>query len=190
MAKGKDVLVDLVTPVLQPGEELIATIKVQYNGSVQSNVLSINTGVNAIDDDHQPVPLDPDAAWFFPTANQMALALTGGRIFAWSLGITGKPKQFVGEVPLAAIFSLEQDPRHSAMVRVHMKSQTIVDLEYMRGEPQEAYEAFTAELQTLLGQEPAPALDPAAQAGSDPDPGPDPGPDPDPEPGPEPGPEA
>jgi len=159
VAKDNDVIVDLVTSVLQPGEELIATIKVQYNGSVQSNVLSINSGVNAIDDDHQPAPLDPDAAFFFPTANQMALALTGWRIFAWSLGIRGKPKQFVGEVPLAAIEAVEQDPRHTAMVRVHMKSQTVVDLEYLRGEP---YEAFTQELQSLLGQD-QPAL-PGAEA--------------------------
>jgi len=148
VAKDKDLLVELVTPVLQPGEELISTVKVTYNGSVLSNVLSMNASVGAIDEDHEPAALDPDAAFAFPTANQMALALTGWRIFAWSLGITGKPKQFVGEVPLGAIVAVEADPRHPAMVRVHMKSSNIVDLEFMRGEP---YPEFLDELQSLLG---------------------------------------
>jgi hypothetical protein len=147
VAKQKDLLAELVTPVLQPGEELIATAKVTYNGSVQANALTISTGVTAIDEDHEATTPDPDALFGFPTANQMALALTGGRLFVWSLGITGKPKQFVGEVPLAAIVSVEPDPRHPTMVRVHMKSSSVVDLEFMRGEP---YESFTTELANLV----------------------------------------
>ncbi len=149
MAKQKDLLADLVTSVLQPGEELIATAKVTYNGSVQANALTITTSVNAIDDEHEPRAFDPDSTFGFPTANQMALALTGGRLFVWSLGITGKPKQFVGEVPLGAIESVEADPRHPTMVRVHMKSSSVVDLEFMRGEP---FESFTSELQNLVNE--------------------------------------
>ncbi len=147
VSKDKDLLAELVTPVLEQGEELIATAKVTYNGSVQANVLTMNAAVLAIDDDHEPTAPDPDAVFGFPTANQMALALTGGRIFAWSLGITGKPKQFVGEVPLVALVAVEVDPRHPMMVRIHMKSSTVVDLEFMRGEP---YEEFTTELRTLV----------------------------------------
>lgn len=149
MAKGKDQIETLVASVLQPGEELIVSAKVNYNGSVPSNLITLNAGVSAIDASAEHPPIDPDAIFAFPTANQMLLALTGGRIFAWSLGVTGKPKQFVGEVPTSAIASLDTGDHHyGEMMRIHMKSGTIVDLEFMRGEPAED---FCRELRALVG---------------------------------------
>lgn len=149
--KGEQQLAALVAPVLAPGEELIATVKVNYNGTVPPNVLTLGGAVGSIAGVEAPTaaPPDPDIVLSFPTANQMVLALTGGRIFGWALGVTGKPKQFIGEVPLSAISAVEAgDQRHASVLRVHMKSTAIVDLEFMHGQPAAA---FADQLRALIG---------------------------------------
>jgi hypothetical protein len=144
----------LVAPVLAPGEELVATVKVNYNGTVPPNILTVGTGATGIPGLEAPAtpaagPPDPDLVLAFPTANQMVLALTGGRIFGWALGVTGKPKQFVGEIPLSAIERVDAgDNGHASVLRVFMKSTAIVDLEFMHGEPAAA---FVEQLTTRIG---------------------------------------
>lgn len=137
MAKSNDQLVELVTPILAAGEELLGTVRVNYNGTVQTNALTVAQGVAGVDADAAPVDEpDPDAVIGFPSANQMALALTGGRIFVWSLGFSGKPKQFIGEVPITAISEVHAgETNFGPLLRLVMKSGAVVDLEIKKGEP-------------------------------------------------------
>lgn len=147
MAKGKDQLAQLVAPVLTPGETLVATARVNYNGTVPPNTVSMNSGLPGLDPVEDTAEIDPDSTLLFPTASQMALALTDGRVFIWSLGVTGKPKQFVGEVPLSGIARVETGAQgYGESMRIHMKSTAIVDLEFMRGESGGEFELQFAEL--------------------------------------------
>ena len=158
MAKDADQIRSLVAPILVPGEELVATVKVNYNGTIAPNTLSVDAALAGIDLDHTRGLPDPDSTVSFPSANQMALALTGGRIFCWSLGFSGKPKQFLGEVPLTAIAELHAgEISFGAILRIVMKSGAVVDLEYMKGEPAEQ---FTAAIMDLVGALPPTAAPP------------------------------
>jgi len=159
VAKDAEQIRELVTPILQPGEELVAIARVNYNGTIAPNTLSVDAAIAGIDLDQTGGRPDPDSVIAFPSANQMALALTGGRLFCWSLGFSGKPKQFLGEIPLTAIAELHTgEISFGAILRVVMKSGAVVDLEYMKGEPAEA---FTSSIMDLVGSLPpsaAPAL--------------------------------
>ena len=84
----------------------------------------------------------------FPSAKQMALVLTGGRLLAWSLGFSGKPKQYLGDVPLSAISEVHYGQvSFGGLIRVVMASTAVVDLEVMRGEPGDE---FFAQLEHLV----------------------------------------
>lgn len=162
MAKRTDQLATLVEKTLEVGEELIATTRVNYNGTIPSNQFTVSTRMLEHD---QPVrvEVDPDSTAFFPTANQMALALTGGRLFVWSLGISGKPKQFLGVVPMNSIAAAKGAELGGGRqsLRVVMKSGAMVDLEFMRGE---AGGEFLQQLQALVG--PSDSADPAPRDGA------------------------
>jgi hypothetical protein len=149
VAKLDEQLTALLMPVLAVGEELIAAAKVNYNGTIAPNTVSIDVAIASVGEaSGTPIELDPDAAIAFPVAKQMALGLTGGRIFVWSLGFSGKPKQFVGELPLSAIVEIRLDPSgYGGQLEVVMKSGARVDLEFARGEPAEQ---FCAELGALV----------------------------------------
>jgi hypothetical protein len=140
---------ELVRPILQPGEELLGIVRLDYNGTVPPNVTQIDAGILVLDEaEHRPPP-DPDRTVAFPVAKQVAVALTGDRLFVWSLGLTGKPNRFVGEVPLRAVAAARGGTSGSgeATLQVTMRSGAIVDFEYLRGEPAEA---FTEQLVALV----------------------------------------
>jgi hypothetical protein len=70
----------------------------------------------------------------------MALVLTDSRLLAWSLGISGRPKQFLGDVPLSAVHAVEAaSMQFGSLIRISLKSGAVVDLEAMRGEPAERF---------------------------------------------------
>ena len=149
MAKRTDQLAELVERSLEAGEELIAIARVNYNGTIPSNQFTVSTRMMSSDEPVK-IDIDPDSTAFFPTASQMAIALTGGRLFVWSLGISGKPKQFLGLVPLNSMSEVKGRELGGGRqtLRVVMKSGAMVDLEFMRGE---AGGEFLEQLQALVG---------------------------------------
>ena len=149
MAKDADQIRSLVEPILVPGEQLVAVARVNYNGTIAPNTLSVEAAIAGIDLDATGGRPDPDSVISFPSANQMALALTGARLFCWSLGFSGKPKQFLGEVPLTALAELHTgEIQFGSILRVVMKSGAVIDLEFMKGEPAEE---FTNAIMDLVG---------------------------------------
>lgn len=167
MAKDADQLRTLVEPILVAGEELLGTARVNYNGTIAPNTLSVDAAMAGIDLDQTGGRPDPDSVVAFPSANQMALALTGGRIFCWSLGFSGRPKQFLGEVPLSAIAEIHAGSiAFGTIVRIVMKSGAVVDLEYMKGEPADAFTAQIMDLAGVSGARP-PALPETPDPGMD-----------------------
>jgi hypothetical protein len=50
----------------------------------------------------------------FPSARQMAIVLTDRRLLIWSRGLSGKPKAFIGEVPLGVVASATCEARPGA----------------------------------------------------------------------------
>lgn len=136
----------LASPLLADGEDVIAAVRVNWNGMVPPS--RVTTGIpprGAAAD----APQEPDAETLvaFPSAKQMAIVLTGGRMLAWSLGISGKPKQFLGDVPLTAVSAVEAaSARFGSLIRISLKSGAVIDLEAMRGEPAAT---FGAQLQHL-----------------------------------------
>ncbi|MFN8041325.1 MAG: hypothetical protein U0Q07_19065 [Acidimicrobiales bacterium] len=155
-------LQSLAEPMLAAGEEPLAAVRVNYNGTVQSNALGTNPTIGGVADPDEAGP-DPDALVSFPVAKQMALLLTGGRVLAWSLGFSGKPKQYVGQAPLTAMRQVHAgEIRFGPLVRIVMKSHAAVDLEIMRGEDADG---FIAELEHLVNGDVAAApAEPAASA--------------------------
>ncbi len=148
MSKGHQQLAELVDPHLAVGEELLASSRFTYNGTVPPNVHTLDSGISMVESVGPPGEPDADFTVAFPTANQMAIALTGGRLFLWSLGLSGKPKQFIGEVPLHAIAVVRaEDGAYGRHLHVTMRSTAVVDLEFMRGEPTDE---FTDQLVALV----------------------------------------
>jgi hypothetical protein len=148
VSKFDEQLAELLKPVLDVGEEVIAMAAVNYNGTVAPNAITIDAAVNALAEARSDVvEPDPDTLVRFPAAKQMALALTGGRLFVWSLGFSGKPKHYAGEVPLTAIDEVIYDADRFGQLELVMKSGARVDLEFARGENGEA---FASELGALV----------------------------------------
>ena len=70
-----------------------------------------------------------------------------GRLLAWSLGISGRPKQYLGEFPLSAIDHVEAGRVNlGSLIRISLKSGATVDLEALRGE---SGEDFSEQLRQL-----------------------------------------
>lgn len=132
-------LISLASPLLNEGEHVVADVRVNWNGMEAPRAASALPLSGPDDGAGEP---DPDALVTFPAAKQMALVLTGGRVLAWSLGISGRPKEYLGAVPLTAITRVDGGPvRLGSLIRISLKSGAVVDLEAVRGEPGEAFEA-------------------------------------------------
>jgi len=118
-------LIDLAQSALSPGEEVLGVVRVNYNGTV---LPSASMGSGAFGDtDGEP---EPDALVAFPSAQQMGLVLTGGRILVWALGFSRKPKAYLGEVPLTAVSEVHAgEVRFGPLMRLVMRSGATVDLE-------------------------------------------------------------
>lgn len=156
---GKLDLAGLAEPLLKPGEEVLGAVRVNWNGMVPPTQASRAMGLAGLgvpgvtgeDGDEaavEPAPPDPDTLVVFPSAKQLALVLTGGRILAWSLGFSGKPKDLIGTVPVSAVEEVSlKAGRASSVLRIVMRSGAIVDLEGLRGEP---IDDFHAQLQHLI----------------------------------------
>jgi len=146
LAKPID-LTALVEPRLVKGEEVIGAVRVNWNGMVAPDVLARGKGLTGLTEPAPP-PADPDTLVVFPSAKQMLLVLTGWRLLAWSLGFSGKPKDFLGEVPLTAVADVSWDEvRLGDLLRITMRSTAAIDLEVMRGDPGQV---FYNELTALL----------------------------------------
>jgi hypothetical protein len=140
LSKSNAQMVELVQPILTDGEELQSTGRFNYNGTLPGNALSIDASISAVDAAAHALEADPALVVAFPTANQIALALTNRRIFVWSLGMSGKPKQFLGEVPLGALAKVRSGGAgFGAQLHLTMRSGAIVDIEFMRGEPADEF---------------------------------------------------
>jgi hypothetical protein len=131
-------LTALASPLLSGGEEVVAGVRVNWNGMVPpARVPSAPLPMSTPDD---AAAADPDLLVAFPSAKQMALVLTGGRMLAWALGISGKPKHYLGEVPLSAVSQVEAGQvKFGSLIRITLKSGAVVDLEALRGEPGEEF---------------------------------------------------
>ncbi|MCX7621131.1 MAG: hypothetical protein N2037_09855 [Acidimicrobiales bacterium] len=144
-------LMPLVQSQLKPGEELIAAVRVNYNGATQPNTFSFQAGLASIPGAETTFvgKPDPDLLVSFPSANQMAVGLTGGRLLVTSLGFRGKPKAFLGSVPLSAVVEVHAgEVRFGQLVRLVLKSGASVDLELMKGEDGDT---FFENLKALVG---------------------------------------
>jgi hypothetical protein len=139
-------LVKLAQPALAPGEGILGAVRVNYNGTVQPNPTNVSPGLEAA----LPAP-DADSMAAFPSAQLMGLVLTGGRVLVWSLGFTGKPKTYLGEVPLTAISEVHAgEVRFGPLMRLVMKSGATVDLEIPHKE--QGRNEFIDHLTSLVGE--------------------------------------
>ena len=137
----------LAEPLLQPGEEVIEVVLVNYNGTEKPSSLPGSTAPPT----EATEGVDPDLLVTFPSARQMALALTGGRLMVWNLGMTGKPKNHLGDVPLSAVTEVARaDVRFGGVLRIALRSGAKVDVEILRGEPAES---FAEQLEALVNRE-------------------------------------
>ncbi|MCU0268772.1 MAG: hypothetical protein MUF83_09000 [Acidimicrobiales bacterium] len=141
MSKTAAQLTPLVEPILGAGEHLLAAVKVNYNGTVQPNQAAISGGLTGLlHAEQSPPPVDPDATVRFPAVAQMALGLTDRRLLVFGLGLTGKPRQFVGEVPLRAVAEVDAgEVAFGRIVRLVLRSTAVVDVEVLRGEDAEPF---------------------------------------------------
>lgn len=148
----------LAAEQLQPGEELIELVFANYNGGVPSPNLPRGSMPGTLGVDAAMRAGHPDAQVTFPATRQMALGLTGGRLLVWSLSFTGKPKAFLGEVPLSALAEVgEAEARFGDVLRLALKSGAQVDLEIPAGEPAAP---FIANLRALVDERPPEANHP------------------------------
>jgi hypothetical protein len=146
VAQLAEQLVALAQPGLAPGEEVLGAVRVNYNGTVQPNAATMAGGLGI-----ETGAPDADSIAAFPSAQLMGLVLTGGRILVWSLGFTGKPKSFLGEVPLSAVTEVHAgEISFGPVIRLVMKSGATVDLEIPHKEP--GRNDFIDHLRFLVGQ--------------------------------------
>ena len=110
MADHLGELQELAGEYMLDGERIVDAIDVQYAGKV--NLEAAGTGMDSLMSGVDRVALGEDLAdrvgdhqiAVFPSEKQMALVLATGRVLVWSRGgFRGKPKAFLGEVPLGAI---------------------------------------------------------------------------------------
>jgi hypothetical protein len=138
----------LASPMLIDGERVVAGVRVNWNGMVAPTRATTPLQMGLGPDEEMPV-LEPDELVEFPSAKQLALVLTGGRLLAWSLGISGKPKQYLGDVPLSAVTDVEAgEVQFGSLIRISLRSGAVVDLEAMRGEPGEQFSSALQHLTT------------------------------------------
>lgn len=130
----------LAEQALAKGEDFLCGVRVNWNGMIQPTRVSGPQGLSGLGVEQETPPPDPDSLVTFPSAKQMVIALTGGRILCWSLGFSGKPKQYLGEVPLSAIEMVKMgEIRFGPLLRIVLRSGAAVDLEVMRGDDGELF---------------------------------------------------
>lgn len=126
MADDLSQLRDLAASYVDPGESVVDAVKVIYGGKVHLDQGTGGQGgfgaQDAVIAGEQLAHRVGDAPSVgFPAAKQMALVLTARRILVWATGgLRGKPKSFIGEVPVAAIAGLAVEPARST-VRLQIK---------------------------------------------------------------------
>ncbi len=154
VSKNTEQLTALALAALSQGEDVRGAVRVNYNGTVAPNTVSVGQSFAGLDldDAQKPSAPDPYMAVSFPSAKQMGLVLTPGRIMVWALGMSGKPKQYLGEVPLGAIREAKTgETRFGPVVRFVMKSGAVIDLEIMKGEPADEFIEKVKELTATGG---------------------------------------
>jgi len=140
-------LATLASPLLVDGEAVVASVRVNWNGMVPPPRRLVTPLPAEADTDDRARPTGPEPAVDFPSAKQMALVLTGRRLLAWSLGISGRPKQYLGDVPLTSISEVEAGRVQSgSLLRISLGSGAVIDLEALRGERGEDFGAQLREL--------------------------------------------
>jgi hypothetical protein len=155
MADHLQQLNDLSAEHLEPGESILGIVKVVYGGKVNFN--QPPKGLAALGQDtvtageelaarHAESPTSE-----FPTANQMALVLTNGRLLVWSTsGFKAKPKAFLGAVPLNEIEAIQLgESRLNVQYTIKMNSGWSIAVDADRGE---AASDFGAHLSELVAQ--------------------------------------
>lgn len=149
MADHFDTVKELAATALIDGEQVRTAALVNYGGKV--NVNQPPPGLSALGHSDTQVAAGealaerygdrPDVA--FPSAKQMALVLTDIRLLIWSRGLSGKPKAFIGEVPVDAIASVVSDPRvGDGRITVYMRSGWEVHLDVTRDDGRGFVEAL------------------------------------------------
>ena len=134
----------LVGPALAPGEEILSWVRVTYSGQTEPPAAS-RSGIAALSDP-RPLPGSVELATF-PAHRSMLLVLTGGRILAYQLSMTGKPKSLAGEVPVASLRSgTYEHSRMGGHLGIDMVSMVNGALEVSEGDG----EAFASELNASI----------------------------------------
>ena len=129
----------LAAPALESGEEVLGWIRVNYSGQTEPPAKR-RVGIAALGDTHPPTP---EQLATFPAHRQMVLVLTGGRILAYTISMTGKPKGFGGEVPIAVLTGCQFEPsRLGGHLSIDMVSLVNVRLDITDGDG----EGFASEL--------------------------------------------
>lgn len=152
-------LIQLAQPALAPGETALASVLVNYNGTVQPNTLTVKAGLASLapPDMVQVEAPDPDSLVVFPSARQMGLVITERRLLVWALGFSGKPKTYLGAVPLSAVETATiGEVRLGSHISLTLRSGASVDLEVL---PKESGEAFVSQLHRLVTGEEHPRAD-------------------------------
>jgi hypothetical protein len=167
MADYLDELKVMAREYLPAGEQVIDALNVNYGGKVNLN--QPPTGLAALGHPEEQVAAGealvermgdhPDVT--FPSARQMALVLTEGRLLMWSRGgFKGKPKAFIGEVPLDALEQVgAEEARIGTRLMIKMRSGWEVNLDTTHAE---AAMAFTNELQSRVERAAEPGGGPPA----------------------------
>ncbi len=110
MAEHLGELQELALEYVPDGERILNAVDVQYAGKV--NLDQPAMGLDELVRGGERVSVGEDLAdrlgdhpnAVFPSEKQMALVLAEGRVLVWSRGgFRGKPKAFLGEVPLPTI---------------------------------------------------------------------------------------
>lgn len=136
MGKHTEAAKALAAERLRSDEELVELVFVNYNGGVPSPNLPRGAMPGALGVDAAMRAGDDDAQVAFPANRQMAIALTPNRMLIWGLSLTGKPKAYLGEVPVSAVASTDVTlVRTGDVLRLELKSGAKVDLEIPAGEP-------------------------------------------------------
>lgn len=163
MAGHLEALKELARGYLPPDEALRAAADVVYGGKVNSNQSA--AGMAALGH-HEAQTAAGEALAnrigdapivAFPSAAQMAIVLTDHRLVIWSRGgFKGKPKAFIGEVPLEAIGAVGVEPRPKGdRLSISMRSGWEITLDV---EGDRADEHFGTTLAAAVGETAAPDL--------------------------------
>lgn len=143
MADYLDELTGLAREYLTADEQVLGALSVTYAGKV--NLSQTPTGLAALGQGDDQVAageqlarrIGSEPVAVFPQARQMALVLSPRRLLVWSRGgLKGRPKAFLGEVPLAAIEQVGFEDARTGATRISVRTNSgwEVNLESSRHE--------------------------------------------------------